>query len=101
MAQMNMIQALNSAMDIMLGRDPNVVIIGQDIGYFGGVFRATDGLQREYGETLFNNAREAVEAQSALAQSTFAEARDAFQSAYSTEEVAVEAKPRTKAKKAA
>jgi len=47
---MNMIQALNSAMDIMLGRDPNVVIIGQDIGYFGGVFRATDGLQRAYGE---------------------------------------------------
>ncbi|MCZ6712009.1 MAG: alpha-ketoacid dehydrogenase subunit beta [Gammaproteobacteria bacterium] len=50
MAQMNMVQALNSAMDIMLGRDPNVVIIGQDIGYFGGVFRATDGLQRQYGE---------------------------------------------------
>ncbi|MDH3641517.1 MAG: alpha-ketoacid dehydrogenase subunit beta [Gammaproteobacteria bacterium] len=50
MARMNMIQALNSAMDIMLGRDPNVVIIGQDIGYFGGVFRATDGLQRAHGE---------------------------------------------------
>ena len=50
MAQMNMIQALNSAMDIMLARDPGVVIIGQDVGYFGGVFRATDGLQRQYGE---------------------------------------------------
>ncbi|PZN27788.1 MAG: alpha-ketoacid dehydrogenase subunit beta [Proteobacteria bacterium] len=50
MPQMNMIQALNSAMDIMLGRDPSVVIIGQDVGYFGGVFRATDGLQRKHGE---------------------------------------------------
>lgn len=50
MPQMNMIQALNSAMDVMLGRDPDVVIIGQDIGYFGGVFRTTDGLQRKHGE---------------------------------------------------
>ncbi|HEX7035009.1 MAG TPA: alpha-ketoacid dehydrogenase subunit beta [Pseudomonadales bacterium] len=50
MAQMNMIQALNSAQDIMLSRDPNVVLIGEDIGYFGGVFRATDGLQRKHGE---------------------------------------------------
>jgi 2-oxoisovalerate dehydrogenase E1 component beta subunit len=50
MAQMNMIQALNSAMDAMMGRDPTVVLLGQDIGYFGGVFRVTDGLQRKYGE---------------------------------------------------
>lgn len=50
MPQMNMIQALNSAQDIMLGRDPDVVIIGEDVGYFGGVFRTTDGLQRKYGE---------------------------------------------------
>jgi 2-oxoisovalerate dehydrogenase E1 component beta subunit len=41
MANMNMIQALNSAMDIMLGRNPAVVLMGEDIGYFGGVFRAT------------------------------------------------------------
>jgi len=47
---MNMVQALNSAMDIMLQRDPRVVIMGEDIGYFGGVFRCTDGLQRKYGE---------------------------------------------------
>ena len=45
-----MIQALNSAMDIMLARDPNVVVLGEDVGYFGGVFRVTDGLQRKYGE---------------------------------------------------
>ncbi|MBX3695598.1 MAG: alpha-ketoacid dehydrogenase subunit beta [Steroidobacteraceae bacterium] len=50
MARMNMIQALNSAMDVMLGRDPGVVVLGEDIGYFGGVFRTTDGLQRKYGE---------------------------------------------------
>ncbi len=50
MANMNMIQALNSAMDIMLARDPAVVIMGEDVGYFGGVFRCTDGLQRKYGE---------------------------------------------------
>ena len=50
MAHMNMVQALNSAMDIMLQRDPRVVILGEDVGYFGGVFRVTDGLQRKYGE---------------------------------------------------
>ncbi|HUO95104.1 MAG TPA: alpha-ketoacid dehydrogenase subunit beta [Steroidobacteraceae bacterium] len=51
MPQMNMIQALNSAMDIALGRDPSVVVLGEDVGYFGGVFRVTDGLQRKYGES--------------------------------------------------
>ena len=50
MAQMNMIQALNSAMDVMMARDPSVVVMGEDVGYFGGVFRVTDGLQRKYGE---------------------------------------------------
>src|SRR5258708_1529158 len=50
MASMNMIQALNSAMDIMLKRDPAVILMGEDVGYFGGVFRATEGLQRKYGE---------------------------------------------------
>jgi 2-oxoisovalerate dehydrogenase E1 component beta subunit len=50
MAQMNMIQALHSAMDVMLERDPSVVLMGEDVGYFGGVFRVTEGLQRKYGE---------------------------------------------------
>src|SRR4029079_7642780 len=50
MAHMNMVQALNSAMDIMLERDPNVVVFGEDVGYFGGVFRCTDGLQKTYGK---------------------------------------------------
>ena len=49
MAQMNMIQALNAAMDITMTRDPSVVVLGEDVGYFGGVFRVTDGLQRKYG----------------------------------------------------
>src|SRR5690606_3634702 len=47
---MTMIQALRSAMDIMLERDDNVVIFGQDVGYFGGVFRCTEGLQAKYGK---------------------------------------------------
>jgi 2-oxoisovalerate dehydrogenase E1 component beta subunit len=51
MAVMNMVQALNSAMDVMLGRDADVVVFGEDVGYFGGVFRCTDGLQRKYGRT--------------------------------------------------
>jgi 2-oxoisovalerate dehydrogenase E1 component beta subunit len=46
---MNMIQALNSALDIMLAKDPDVLIFGEDVGYFGGVFRATEGLQKKYG----------------------------------------------------
>jgi 2-oxoisovalerate dehydrogenase E1 component beta subunit len=51
MASMNMIQALNSAMDVMLGLDPDVLIFGEDVGYFGGVFRATEGLQKKHGLT--------------------------------------------------
>ncbi len=55
MAAMNMVQALNSAMDVMLGRDPDVLIFGEDVGYFGGVFRVTDGLQKKYGrERVFD-----------------------------------------------
>jgi len=49
MPAMNMIQALNSALDTMLERDPNVLIFGEDVGYFGGVFRVTDKLQQKYG----------------------------------------------------
>ena len=48
-ARMTMIQALRSAMDVMLERDPDVVVFGQDVGYFGGVFRCTEGLQAKYG----------------------------------------------------
>ena len=48
---MTMIQALRSAMDVMLARDDNVVVFGQDVGYFGGVFRCTEGLQKKYGKS--------------------------------------------------
>src|ERR671935_295731 len=50
MAAMNMVQALNSAMDVMLDRDPDVLIFGEDIGFFGGVFRVTEGLQQRYSD---------------------------------------------------
>jgi 2-oxoisovalerate dehydrogenase E1 component beta subunit len=46
---MSMAQALNSALDVMLSRDPDVLVFGQDAGYFGGVFRVTEGLQRKHG----------------------------------------------------
>lgn len=46
---MNLIQAVHSALDVMLDRDPKVCIFGEDVGYFGGVFRATEGLQKKYG----------------------------------------------------
>lgn len=49
MARMTMIQALRSAMDVMLEKDDNMVVFGQDVGYFGGVFRCTEGLQKKYG----------------------------------------------------
>ena len=47
--RMNMIQALNSAMDTMLAKNPDVLVFGEDVGYFGGVFRATEGLQKKFG----------------------------------------------------
>ncbi|MCO5732343.1 alpha-ketoacid dehydrogenase subunit beta [Rhizobium sp. SSA_523] len=50
MANMTMIEALRDAMDVMLSRDPKVVIFGEDVGYFGGVFRCTAGLQTKFGE---------------------------------------------------
>ncbi|AYJ87997.1 alpha-ketoacid dehydrogenase subunit beta [Sphingomonas paeninsulae] len=48
---MNMIEAINSAMDVALARDSNVTILGEDVGFFGGVFRATAGLQAKHGKT--------------------------------------------------
>jgi 2-oxoisovalerate dehydrogenase E1 component beta subunit len=51
MASMNMIQALNSALDVMMAKDPKVLTFGEDVGYFGGVFRVTEGLQAKHGMT--------------------------------------------------
>ncbi|HHW38224.1 MAG TPA: alpha-ketoacid dehydrogenase subunit beta [Bacillales bacterium] len=50
MAQMTMIQAITNAMRTELTNDPNVLIFGEDVGVNGGVFRATEGLQQEFGE---------------------------------------------------
>ena len=48
--RMNMIQAIRDAQDVMLDKDDDVVVYGQDVGYFGGVFRCTEGLQAKYGK---------------------------------------------------
>jgi pyruvate dehydrogenase E1 component beta subunit len=50
MAQMTMIQAITDAMRVELKRDDNVLIFGEDVGNVGGVFRATEGLQKEFGD---------------------------------------------------
>jgi pyruvate dehydrogenase E1 component beta subunit len=50
MAQMTMIQAITDALRIELRNDPNVLVFGEDVGVNGGVFRATEGLQAEFGE---------------------------------------------------
>ena len=50
MAQMSMIEAIRDAMDIKMGQDKDVVVFGEDVGYFGGVFRCTAGLQEKYGK---------------------------------------------------
>jgi 2-oxoisovalerate dehydrogenase E1 component beta subunit len=51
MSVMNMIQALNSAHKVMMERDPATVVLGEDVGYFGGVFRVTEGLQKAFGKS--------------------------------------------------
>lgn len=50
MAQMNMKEAIRDALRVELQRDPNVLIFGEDVGHVGGVFRVTEGLQKEFGE---------------------------------------------------
>lgn len=49
MAQMTMIQAITNAMATELKNDENVLVFGEDIGVNGGVFRATEGLQKDFG----------------------------------------------------
>ncbi len=44
-----MIEAIRSAMDVKMSEDPNVLVFGEDVGYFGGVFRCTAGLQEKHG----------------------------------------------------
>jgi pyruvate dehydrogenase E1 component beta subunit len=46
---LNMVQALNQAMHGEMGRDPNVVVLGEDVAVDGGVFRLTEGLLEKFG----------------------------------------------------
>ncbi len=50
MLVMNLIEAITNALDTEMGLDESVVVYGEDVGYEGGVFRATKGLQAKYGE---------------------------------------------------
>ncbi len=51
MARKTMIEAIRDAMDVAMGLDERVVVFGEDVGYFGGVFRCTQGLQAKYGKS--------------------------------------------------
>jgi pyruvate dehydrogenase E1 component beta subunit len=50
MAMLNMVEALNLALKQEMTRDKNVIILGEDVGVDGGVFRVTDNLQKQFGE---------------------------------------------------
>ncbi|MBZ9560363.1 MULTISPECIES: transketolase C-terminal domain-containing protein [unclassified Modicisalibacter] len=55
MAEMNLLQAINSALDTAMAADDKVICFGEDVGVFGGVFRATSHLQEKYGrDRCFN-----------------------------------------------
>ena len=47
--RINLLQAVNSALDTAMSVDPRVVCLGEDVGKFGGVFRATSNLQEKHG----------------------------------------------------
>lgn len=47
---LNLVQAVNEALDLALSRDERVLVFGEDVGRLGGVFRVTEGLQEKYGE---------------------------------------------------
>ncbi|QSX35592.1 alpha-ketoacid dehydrogenase subunit beta [Shewanella sedimentimangrovi] len=49
MAEMNMLHAINSALRIAMEKDSTMTVFGEDVGHFGGVFRATSGLQDTFG----------------------------------------------------
>ena len=50
MPQMNMVQAINDALRVAMDRDDRVVVLGEDVGKVGGVFRVTAGLMDQFGE---------------------------------------------------
>ncbi len=50
MAQINIVQSLNKSIDLLMGDDERIVVLGEDVGRDGGVFRVTDNLMNKYGE---------------------------------------------------
>jgi len=50
MAQMNLLHAINNALEIAMLENDRAVCFGEDVGHFGGVFRATSGLQEKFGK---------------------------------------------------
>lgn len=50
MTALTIVQAINLALKQEMSRDPAVIVLGEDVGHDGGVFRATDGLIKEFGE---------------------------------------------------
>jgi 2-oxoisovalerate dehydrogenase E1 component beta subunit len=50
MAQLSLAKALNDGLRAAMERDPKVLVMGEDVGKLGGVFRVTDGLQKDFGE---------------------------------------------------
>ncbi|WP_027120400.1 alpha-ketoacid dehydrogenase subunit beta [Mycoplasmopsis lipofaciens] len=46
----NNVQAINNALDLAMAKDPRIVVYGEDAGVEGGVFRATENLQKKYGK---------------------------------------------------
>ena len=50
MPEMNLVQAINDALRVAMARDDSVVLLGEDIGKVGGVFRVTAGLHEEFGD---------------------------------------------------
>ncbi len=55
MGKMNMVEALNDALRLEMQRNKDIVLIGEDVGADGGVFRVTDGLSKEFGERVMDS----------------------------------------------
>src|SRR5437764_2376095 len=49
MSKLNLVEAINQALAQEMARDPRVIVLGEDVGLNGGVFRVTDGLQKRFG----------------------------------------------------
>ncbi|MGQ8363792.1 alpha-ketoacid dehydrogenase subunit beta [Glaciecola sp. 1036] len=51
MAKMNLLQAINNALILSMQKHPSAMVFGEDVGHFGGVFRATSNLQEKFGKS--------------------------------------------------